>query len=244
MSKLIFSFALCVMFATPVFSSSLDAEKIRIGYIDLPEVLDRSGKSAPYNELMARLLNRIAMPYSTLFIPSARSNYLIHQKRIDCVFPVIPGFYKRAVPTLFSEATNKVTSHLFSVTTPAIQSLEASSGKMIAYRKGLIFGTLFDKFQFVRFVPVETEDIAIKLLHSNKVDGYIAYYPDITLSLNAETLSLLKFNKDKPLTSSEDKLECVDTPINRVFIEKFNHQLQKMKTSGELKHILNKYYNL
>ncbi|MCF2949766.1 transporter substrate-binding domain-containing protein [Paraglaciecola aquimarina] len=245
MNKRLFCFTLYILFVcfTTHSSAVYAAKKIIIGYIDLPDVLDSSGKDAPYNEFMARILSRIENPYDTLFIPSARSNYLLQQKRIDCVFPVIPNFYQRSDPTIFSDTTNKVTSHVFTLKNDINDSLENLNGKMVAYRKGLIFGTLFDKYKYSRFVAVESEDLAIKLLQQKRVDGYLAYYPDITMSLSEKTLNLLHFDKEQPLTMSEDKLECVDTKNNRDFMEKFNQELHKMKLTGELQQILGRYYN-
>jgi ABC-type amino acid transport substrate-binding protein len=237
------AFVVLISFASFQAQLATSAEPITIGYIDLPEVLDSSGKSAPYNELMARLLKRTGQPYNTLFIPSARSNYLLNQNRINCVFPVIPHFYKRSMPTLFSTATNKVTSHVFSISSPAVNSIKDLTGKMIAYRKGLIFGTLFDKFELVRFVPVDSESVALRLMRENRVDAYLAYYPDIKISMDENDRKQLFYSKEFPLTSSEDKLECTDNTLNKRFIEKFDAELNKMKASGELKQVLGSYYN-
>ncbi len=220
-----------------------EAQVLKLGYIDLPEVFDSSGKGAPYNELMARLLKRIALPYDSRFIPSARSNAMMQQGRIDCVFPAIPHFYDRGIPTLLSEATNKVSSHIFSSESPAIKGIAEADEKIIAYRQGMNFGQLVNQYPNVDFVPVETQRNAMSLMYRRKVDGYLAYYPDIILSMSEMEFSRLHVSLDHPLSRSEDKLECSDTPNNRLFIQRFNQELQKMKTSGELRQVLGNYYN-
>ena len=221
----------------------LAGEQAVIGYIELPKVLDSKLKSSPYNRLMAKLLARIDLPYSTQFVSSGRANALMHQGRLDCIFPVVPGGYQRSVPTILSDTTNNVSVHLFSAKPPGFTSLKEMEDKVIVYSRGMYFGDLFRKNKNIKFLAVDSEDIAIKLLFKNRADAYLAYYPDIKLSLDKEQYRQLVFDAMQPVAVSEDKLECADNAKNKAFIDKFNKELDKMKASGELKLILGDYFN-
>jgi len=223
-------------------------DKVNVGYVELTKVLDSVHTSSPYNQLMATLFSRIETEtnakINTLYIPSGRLNVLLQNGSVDCIFPVVPNGYDRKMATIFSDGTNNVASFHFYLQNKKKAPLEQGEKEVIVYNRTSYFGKLFEQPHDVKYIAVDSQQIAINLLRKGRADGYLAYYPDIKVSLSEQDFQQLIFDKAKPVTESIDKMECADTEKSQNFLIKFNAELRKMKNSGEIKHILGDYYNL
>ena len=100
--------------------------------------MDVNDSNAPYNRLLAALTEDFNLQFDAQFYPSGRSNFLMDTGKIDCIFPIVMGVFRRNVETLHVEPVNRVSVHLFSYGKNAFTSLEQLRHKTVVYPQGYL----------------------------------------------------------------------------------------------------------
>lgn len=217
---------------------------VSVGLSRIPGVLDEK-PSSPYNKLLNVISDKADIEFDGSFFPSIRSNHFFENRQIDCIYPIVKGDYHRPIKTIFSDRFNIVTSHFFTLQSPAISSLKDASQKIVAYQRGYLFATLvLDGNNNITFTPVDNTMAALQLLKTGKADAYLEYMPDLKFNLNKEGFEKLVTDINNPIQTIEEVMECANTEDNREILRAFNSVLADLKASGELKAILGDYYNL
>ncbi|NVK23781.1 MAG: transporter substrate-binding domain-containing protein [Gammaproteobacteria bacterium] len=211
-----------------------------VAFIKVPGVFDYNTPEAPYNKLLKELQS--SMTVEGRFLPSARANKLLINKKFECIFPILPP-KSRDFPTILSEPINGLKAYAFTLAgKPKVSGLSDLRGKTVVYLRGYLFGGLLEQNPDIHFFPVSDQEAALGVLKKGRADAYLDYIPDLRLALSEEGYGLLKYDIKKPIIEDHDRIECIDNPNTRKFIDDINERLSALKASGKLQELLGKYF--
>jgi len=212
-----------------------------VAFIKIPGVFDYKTPQAPYNRLLTEL--RTTMTIDGRYLPSARANKLMLTGKLDCIFPILPPKRQDSAATIISEPINGLKAYAFTLAgKERITSLSQMRGKPVAYLRGYVYGGFIEQNPDIHFFPVIDHVAAIGVLQKGRADAYLDYIPDIRLALSEEGYNLLDYDIEKPIITGYDRIECIDNPDNRVFLDKINERINELKRSGKMQKLLGKYY--
>ena len=234
--KLIFTI---VLFVFCVFDAK--AKEIKLALTHIPKVLEFGNDNAPYNRFLKAFFEHSNLQPTLEFMPSSRANKLLNEKRIDCIFPIIPT-NSRTISTQFSDPINGIRAHIFSLGPAVYTSLQQLRGKQVVYLRGYIFGDVIATEKSIGFFPVTSQQAALGMLKKQRADAYIDYVPDIRFVFNQADLKLLKYDPTAPVIKDFDRLECLNSPQGLEFLNSINRFLVVQKQQGHMTKLLGKYY--
>ena len=238
-------FCLCLFIHNLALADTNDEDTLVLALTMIKGVMEPRTDNVPYNRFLTYLAERSGIQLKRGYYPSGRSNFLLETGKIDCIFPIAEGAYRRDIKTIYSTPVNQVTTHLFSFTDVPFPGLEAVRGKTVVYQRGYLFGNLVKSSQVeVDFVPVINPKAALELLKKERAVAYMEYLPDLRFSLDEKYFSQLSYAKDSPIKRSFDVFECRSTEQVAKALGQINQIVLDARASGELKAILGKYYNL
>lgn len=235
-----------ILFATLILVSGFcRADQIELAVSRIAGITDEDNPEAPYNRLLDALLNNSKFHLTRNYYPTVRSNYLLEDKRVNCIFPIAKGAYRRHIQVQYSEPVNSITTHLFSLNSPPYEDLQEVANEVIVYIRGYLFGNLVKTQPHnVTFVAVDSTHKAIELLASKRAKAYLEYMPDLRFALTPAELSAIQYSPSSPIQVTEDVFECYRSEQNKAFLSSINESLAQLKVSGKLQEILGDYYNL
>lgn len=218
---------------------------IRIAVSRISGVTDKDDESAPYNRLLGALIEHTKFNIQRDYYPTARSNLLLEQQMVDCIFPIAEGAYRRDIQVIYSQSVNRVTTHLFSYGEQPFLHLSDVADEVVVYIRGYLFGELVKTQPYnVSFVPVDSHQSALQVLQSGRAKAYLEYMPDLRFALTASQIQPLRFAKAHPVQETFDIFECYASSQNAQFIKNLNQVLTRLKSTGQLQQLLGDYYNL
>ncbi|NVK25830.1 MAG: transporter substrate-binding domain-containing protein [Gammaproteobacteria bacterium] len=217
------------------------AKQVKIALTHIPKVMEYDTPDAPYTKLINVLRSEFGLEFEPIFLPSARANKLLNDKKIDCIFPIIPTS-SRFVDTLFSSPVNGIRAHFFSKDGKQYKSIEELAGKTVVYLRGYLFADLIANNRQVSFLPVNSQQAAFMILAKQRADVYLEYIPDIRYTLSSEQMATLSYSKKHPIIKNNDRLECLTSERGKAFLKDFNDKIQILRASGELRKILGDYF--
>lgn len=234
---------LSLLFVTQV--ARCEDNTLKLGLTMIRGVMEPRSNDTPYNALLDYLSAESGVVFDRGFYPSGRSNYLLEHHKIDCIFPIAEGAYRRGIETIYSQPVNRVSTHLFTVTPSPLKSLDDVVDKTVVYQRGYLFGNLVTSSPVkVNFVPVINQQAAIDLLKKDRAAAYMEYLPDLRFSLTEHVFNTLYYDANAPIQSSFDVFECnASEPVSEA-LSKINAVIEQATESGELKRLLSSYYNL
>mgnify|MGYP005989379361 CR=1 FL=1 len=220
---------------------ALQANKINLGLIVIPGVLEYKKPEAPYSQLFIQLSKALTVPFDVHYMPSARANKLLNSKKLDCIFPIIPST-RRAVATLLSQPVNGIRAYIFTNHRNVYSKINQLAGKRVVYLRGYVFGDLIERETKINFFPVTNQQAALNILFKQRADAYLEYIPDIKFALSASDFKKLYFDEPNPVIASNDYFECLDHPDSSKFINNLNEIMSQYRKDGKMKTILNNYF--
>ena len=210
--------------------------EVKILGIEIPGLHESSG-SGVYDIIVNKTV--VAHDDAQLIIlPPARAEAEFEQCTNCCFSPANknPEFYDFGDDYVQTKPMNVAKVYIFSAdNAPIYNDLNELQNKKIGTRAGMPYGKTFDN---ANLDTREVSDIEknVKKLQLGRIDAFVAYVPDAYLTFADMGITELPHNQAKPVAVHEDSLVCKGVSEN--FIENFNHGLQSLNDSGELKNIL------
>lgn len=244
----LFFLLVCFYVTSTQAATSPDAKKhqtLTLALTHIENVMDVENDQAPYNRLLAALMEQFDIEFNLGFYPSGRSNFLLDTGKVDCIFPIALGGYRGEVATRFLEPVNRVSVHLFSYGDITYTSLEQVRRKTVVYPQGYLFNNLIEDNPFeADFTPVLTAHSAVNMIKLGRAEAYLDYLPDLRFTLTEEEQEGLNYSPENPIFSTHDSFECSIEKDTGEAIDVLNSAIVSLKESGQLQLILGKYYNL
>jgi ABC-type amino acid transport substrate-binding protein len=231
-----------LFFVTLVFATGMTvAKELHVALTRIPKVLEFQAKDAPYNRFMSAFTAYSNVQFSQQFMPSSRANKLLREKKIDCIFPIIPP-NSRHISTLLSNPINGIDAHIFTLGPRKYSTLKQLEGAHVAYLRGYLFGGIMDSHPLIGFLPVTTQNAALGMLKKKRVDAYIDYLPDIRFVFSKADFELLKYDAQSPVIQESDRMECLSSKEGKALIEELNTFVRFQRSQGTLPQLLGDYF--
>lgn len=223
-----------------LFSQSVFAEQtIKIASYQIPGVIERD-KSGFYDKVILKILKNTHKNYKYAVYPPARANSKFETKNADCLFPLDRRFYKSEGSSNFinSSPINTAKIYIYSPEGKGPYStIEEIKGKRIGTKRGTPLGPRWESAK-LNSIKVDTDEQNLKMLNAGRLDVFLAFIPDMNILKINKGIKLGNFNKLKPFDVHFDSLLCHKNKYTKKFVESFNIELMKLKSSGELKKML------
>lgn len=231
---------LSFLFCIPNISTQVMAEHvITIGASDSDYLLSsKLNKKGPYNYLVDKLKEKTTFNFNLTYLPPARSDMLLANKLIDCIIPGNINQVEKPEEHVSTIAFNYARAHVFTKKNrPKIHSQAALDGKVLATRRGYHYG---DKVFGANVINVKVNTIkqSVLMLEKERIDAFVAYSPDILVTLNEFDSINFHYDKSFIIHQQSEQIVCQKTQLNKQFIKELNQVITELKASGELDLIL------
>lgn len=196
---------------------------------------DDSGK---YQLLLSKISEEINIPIKVVIYPSVRAKVAFKNNPNACGLPSlhVQGNIKDLI---YAKDYISMAKALVFSKKDYIANKEQLKNLKFSYVRGTIIPA--DLRNYAHSYPVNSEKENYNMLINDRVDAIISWVPDI-LGIDAEFLKKYRYSPSYVVAYSPDALACKDTKENRNFLKVFDKILAQMKSSGELKKILENSY--
>lgn len=180
-----------------------------------------------------KILKKLNIAYKVM--PAKRAEIQMLKDK-SCIFPVDKKYFKKISPLIQSSPVQIVHNVFFSLD-KVYQSFDEVKNLRVGIRSDIIFGPK------VRLGMSGNTEVKSKTLKQNikklvlgRSDVILDFLEDVELYLkeNPKLKGKIKYNGNAYVEQIEDAITCVDTPENRILIEKFNKiiELEKRPSSN------------
>lgn len=227
-----------IKFITTVFLafSYHSSASTTIAVANIDGLFDRK-KEGQYDEVLTAIKKQ-GPDFTVIHVPPGRTFNSFYSKKVNCLAPTDLKNNDFPFPVIESEAINLSKAYVFwfdkNTATPSLTDIK---GLRVGARSGMIYGKEFESLDIKR-KNVTTIESNYKKLITHRIDVFVAFTPDIWSLFKNRTIPSVDYDKQQPFVTYKDSVVCHDTPENRLFIEKFNKTIFRLKESGVIKKIL------
>ncbi len=231
-------------------SSNASEAVVSIAALEIPGVLQADRKGA-YDRVLTRLSEMAGRKWQFVHLPAKRVDMVL-AKTDGCAFPFDLGHFneistEQKGKLISAEPFNIGKVFLFTRTGKAPQGNPMENPEFrLGAKRGVPFGKEFDLLLAThpnRVQLLNSDDSGVKMLLANRIDGLLAYFPDMSVFFREnQKPPLLSYDPLKPIITHRDSVVCAATKENQAFIEQLNTGIVKLRKSGKLKEILGEYY--
>lgn len=233
----------------PIADVPIAEVPIKIAGVALEYRLNENG-SDQYNKLLNHLADK-NLNFNVVVFPLTRAvRSLIDNS--DCIFPSSLN----SLNTHFAEqtkgyefvASNPIDYISMRVFTRKDEKTIASFSELNDKKVAIWLG--FDRNIYLKGInavveEVASEEVRVNMLTKNRVDAIVGFTPDVFLAAQKLGVPIPDYNKKLSVFEGEGaSVVCHKNAKNTQFIEKFNAQLEALRSSGELGNILGPYATL
>ncbi|HEY7884081.1 MAG TPA: hypothetical protein VIC08_03940 [Cellvibrionaceae bacterium] len=235
---------LLLVFALPVLAEPMTVYAYQLDYR-----LEASGEG-DYQRLLS-VLQQQGLAFSLSVLPVRRAVRALDTEIQGCIFPASINATITSLPhiaqsgLIASAAIDRISLRVFTRTdSPVIRHLSELENKHVALWDGLNTDALLGDVA-ITIEPTTTEGIRVRMLQAQRLDAIVGFMPDVLMASEALDLPLPHYHVELALFEDEGaSFVCIDTPVNRAWIEQANHLLQNLKDTGQLRQILSKHANI
>jgi|GEM_PF-1800580 len=233
------AFSLCftLVMALPAPAYTKQSE-ILIAAGEMPHLMSAKPEySGAYNVLMQQVKKEIKQKFKLFYLPPGRAGQEFEKQHFDCLMPGQMSGMKEKNKRIASVSFNYARAYIFnSVKQPAISTFEALHGKVLATRRGFVYGNLeFDKE--INRLEVNHIQQSIDMLKKKRIDAFVAYEPDI-ISILKNMPEPVVHRSNMVLHQQPEKIVCHRSEKTKAFVKAFNRSIKDLTRSGKLKEIL------
>ena len=240
--------ALLSLISVPLWADHSESGQNRIYGYALEYRLQERGRTQ-YNKLFKALSN-FGLSFELVVQPVARimrdidtHNHCIFPASINAINTLKPQY--RDLELIASHPVDHISLRVFTrAGAPVVEDLSQLNGKRVAVWGGI------DASHFLRGLDVTVEItpselVRVKMLDKGRIDAILGFTPDVVLAAEQLSFPAPVYADSLALFRGEGaSVVCHDTPDNRVFVDQFNHELSRLKASGELRTIMGPHVEL
>tara|TARA_R110000868_G_scaffold75979_1_gene218887 strand:- start:1397 stop:2062 length:666 start_codon:yes stop_codon:yes gene_type:complete len=172
-----------------------------------------------------KFLKQLNIPYKVM--PAKRAEMQMLKDK-TCIFPVDRKFFKKVYPLIQSKPIQIVHNVFFS-TSKIYKSFDEVKNLRVGIRSEINFGPKV-KMGMAQNKQVNSKTLEqnIKKLLLGRTDVVLEFLEDVELYLekNPKIKEKLVYDRTAYVEQFEDAVTCVDTPENKLVIDKFNETLE------------------
>lgn len=205
---------------------------------EMPYLLSANAERAgAYDQLMTQISKQLDSEFELFYLPPARAGLTFENNVYDCLMPGQMANMVDKDKRIASKPFHYAKAYIFnSISQPPITSIDMLNGKVLATRRGFIYGGL--KFsQKVEVIEVNNIRQSIEMLNKNRIDAFIAYEPDILGVLNS-TSGQNVHRAALVLHQQPEKIVCHVNARTVEFINGFDLLIDQYMQSGKLDNII------
>ena len=226
---------------TQVHRVKADEVPLQLGVVSIEGILEENNPQLPYNKFLTAIFTDLKLLQESTYLPHARTHKWLEENRLTCSFPDNMQQLRDPQNYLESIPVNSVQAHLFSLQA-AYTDMEQLRNKVVLHLGHYAFDGLLEEYPESSYVPVDSPNLAFKLLTQGRADAYIEYVPDIFHSLQSNQVHQLKYDLRAPLRVLHDRFLCVKNDFTIELIEEINTLVEEYHKSGKMFELLGASY--
>ena len=235
----------CAFFLPSINASQTKPEHALIALNEIPGLLEKRDAQLPYNKVLASLNMKIETNLEYSYYPASRTSFVFNKKRSLCMFPAsLTSNLDNKDALIETIPLNVAQAFFLSTTAVNTKDIVAKDAKklVIGFRRGNTFGGMIERLYHHTLYPLDSDAQSARMLYKGRLDIVLVYMPDSLAILNLNPEEPLTYNKESLFYTQADSFLCHKTAEGIALVAAFNQEIQNMKSSGELKHLLGDAY--
>jgi len=227
-----------IMMGIVAIGGPAHAQEANVAGLDIPGLHQKNGEG-----LYDKVLKAAAKKGATAVVEPMAPNRAFHEfesGNMPCVSPANkkPAFYDYGEDFIQSTAMFEAKIYIFtSRGSEPIRDLDSLKGKTVGIRSGMPYGkNVMNSGLELREASTIEANIA-KLKH-DRIDAFIAFYPDSHTVFHDKGMEPLPYAADHPVEIMPDRVVCHDTQRGRDVVDSLNKALAKLEESGRLSKLI------